>query len=43
MGAYRAFLDGQMHEEVVPSEAIELSLSQLPPQPDAATLQTTAV
>jgi hypothetical protein len=31
-----------MPEEIVPSEAIELSLAQLPPQPDAATLQTVA-
>jgi tryptophan synthase beta chain len=42
MGAYRAFMDGQMPEEIIPSEAIELSLAQLPPQPDAATLQSVA-
>jgi len=34
MGAYRAFLDGEMQEELVPREAIRRSLALLPPQPD---------
>jgi hypothetical protein len=33
MGAYRAFLDGDMAEELVPREEIRRSLSLLPPQP----------
>jgi tryptophan synthase beta chain len=36
MGAYRAYLDGEMAEELVPHDAIRRSLAQLPPQPTAA-------
>ena len=34
MGAYRAFLDGEMQEELVPRDEIRRSLALLPPQPD---------
>jgi tryptophan synthase beta chain len=33
LAAYQSYLDGQMADDVLPDEAIERSLAQLPPQP----------